>query len=174
MGKLGKESLVQWSSMNEIVKGKKTKLLRGKTIMYIVALVLIIGGLVVMSGKKEYMLLNINKTTQLYKVKDDNLVENNFLLLFQNTQPKKHTYKLEVVGKYKGKIKIKRFKELTLNPGKMAKKVMVLATTERLANDTTKDTPITVMLKAYAVDEPEKISVLRKAVFIYPRSDKLK
>ncbi len=174
MGKLGKESLVQWSSVNEIVKGNKTKLLRGKTIMYIVALVLIIGGLVVMSGKKEYMLLNVNKTTQLYKVKDDNLVENNFLLLFQNTQPKKHTYKLEIIGKYKGKIEIKRFKELTLNPGKMAKKVMVLATKEKLVDDATKDTPITVMLKAYAVDEPEKISVLRKAVFIYPRSDKLK
>ncbi len=174
MGKLGKESLVQWSSINEVVNGKKTKFLRSKTIMYLVALVLIIGGLVVMSGKKEYMLLNINKTTQLYKVKDDNLVENNFLLLFQNTQPKKHTYKLEIIGKYKGKIKIKRFKELTLNPGKMAKKVMVLATKERLVNDATKDTPITVMLKAYAVDEPEKISVLRKAVFIYPRSDKLK
>ncbi len=174
MGKLGKESLVQWSSINEVVNGKKTKFLRSKTIMYLVALVLIIGGLVVMSGKKEYMLLNINKTTQLYKVKDDNLVENNFLLLFQNTQPKKHTYKLEIIGKYKGKIEIRRFKELTLNPGKMAKKVMVLATKERLVDDATKDTPITVMLKAYAIDEPEKISVLRKAVFIYPRSDKLK
>ncbi len=46
-----------------------------------------------MGGTKEYMLLNINKTTQLYKVKDDNLVENNFLLLFQNTDNKPHTYK---------------------------------------------------------------------------------
>ena len=142
--------------------------------MYAVALLLIIGGLVVMSGKKEYMLLNVNKTTQLYKIKENNLVENNFLLLFQNTEPKKHTYKLEIIGKYKGKIEIKRFKEVTLNHGKMAKKVMVLATKERLVDDATKDTPITVMLKAYAVDEPERISVLRKAVFIYPRSDKLK
>jgi cytochrome c oxidase accessory protein FixG len=174
MGKLGKESLVQWSSINEIVNGKKTKLFRAKTIMYAVALLLIIGGLVMMSGKKEYMLLNVNKTTQLYKIKENNLVENNFLLLFQNTEPKKHTYKLEIIGKYKGKIEIKRFKEVTLNHGKMAKKVMVLATKERLVDDATKDTPITVMLKAYAVDEPERISVLRKVVFIYPRSDKLK
>jgi polyferredoxin len=174
MGKLGKESLVQWSSINEIVNGKKTKLFRAKTIMYAVALLLIIGGLVMMSGKKEYMLLNVNKTTQLYKIKENNLVENNFLLLFQNTEPKKHTYKLEIIGKYNGKIEIKRFKEVTLNHGKMAKKVMVLATKERLVDDATKDTPITVMLKAYAVDEPERISVLRKVVFIYPRSDKLK
>jgi cytochrome c oxidase accessory protein FixG len=174
MGKLGKESLVQWSSINEVVNGKKTKIWRSKTIMYLVALALIIGGLVVMSGKKEYMLLNVNKTTQLYKIKDNNLVENNFLLLFQNTEHKKHTYKLEVIGEYKDKIQIKRFKELTLNPGKMAKKVMVLATTEKLVNDPTKDTPLTVTIKAYAVDEPERVSVLRKAVFIYPRADKLK
>ena len=37
-----------------------------------------------------------------------------------------------------------------------------------------KDTPITVTLKAYALDDPEKIVVFRKAVFIYPRADKLK
>jgi len=174
MGKLGKESLVQWSSTNQVVEGKKTKIWRSKTIMYAVALLLIIGGLVVMSGKKEYMLLNVNKTTQLYKVKEGNLVENNFVLLFQNTEPKKHTYKIDIIGKYKGKIEIRRFKEVTLNHGKMAKKVMVLATKERLVDDATKDTPITVMLKAYAVDEPERVFVLRKAVFIYPRSDKLK
>ncbi|MCK4441591.1 MAG: cytochrome c oxidase accessory protein CcoG, partial [Sulfurovaceae bacterium] len=95
-------------------------------------------------------------------------------LLFQNTQREKHTYKLEVIGKYKGKVEIKRFKELTLSHGKLAKKVMVLATRERLVDDATKDTPITVTLHAYAVDDPEKISVIRKAVFIYPRADKLK
>jgi len=61
--------------------------------MYIGAIVLIFAGLFFMGGTKEYMLLNINKTTQLYKVKDDNLVENNFLLLFQNTDNKPHTYK---------------------------------------------------------------------------------
>lgn len=174
MGKLGKESLVQWSSTNEIVKGKPTQFLRSKTYMYIGALLAIFAMLFVMGGTKEYMLLNVNKTTQLYKVKEGNEVTNNFLMLFQNTEPKKHTYKLEVIGKYAGKIEIKRFKELTLNPGKMAKKVVILSTKERLVDDTTKDTPITVMIKAYAVDEPERIFVLRKAVFIYPRSDKLK
>ncbi|NOZ91003.1 MAG: cytochrome c oxidase accessory protein CcoG [Epsilonproteobacteria bacterium] len=174
MGKLGKESLVRWSSINEVINGKKTKLLRSKTIMYLVALILIIGGLIVMSGKKEYMLLNINKTTQLYKIKDNNEVTNNFLMLFQNTDRKKHTYKLEVLGKYADKIQIKRFKEVTLSPGKLAKKVVILSTKERLANDNTKNTPISITLKAYAVDEPERIFVLRKVDFIYPRADKLK
>ena len=174
MGKLGKPSLVQWSSTHEVYEGGKTKLIRKKTIMYVVALLAIIGMLFVMGGKKEYMLLNVNKTTQLYKIKANNEVTNNFLLLFQNTDSKVHTYKLEIIGEYAGKIKIKRFTELKLSPKKIAKKVVVLSTKERLVDDATKDTPLTVMVKAYAVDEPERVVVFRKAVFVYPRKDKLK
>ena len=174
MGKLGKESLVQWSSTNEVVNGKKTKLLRGKTIMYMVALLGIIGMLFVMGGEKEYMLLNVNKTTQLYKIKDNNEVVNNYVLLFQNTQRETYTYNIEVIGEYAGKVKIKKFTKFKLSHGKMAKKVIQLSTTERLSNVTDKDTPITLTLKAYAIENPEKVFVIRKAVFMYPRIDKLK
>jgi len=174
MGKLGKESLVQWASTNEVVKGKKTKLLRGKTIMYMVALLGIIAMLFVMGGEKEYMLLNVNKTTQLYKVKDNNEVVNNYVLLFQNTQRETYTYNIEVIGEYAGKVKIKKFTKFKLSHGKMAKKVIQLSTTERLSNVTDKDTPITLTLKAYAIENPEKVFVIRKAVFMYPRIDKLK
>ncbi len=174
MGKLGKESLVQWTSTNEIVNDKKTKLLRGKTYMYMAALLLIVGMLFVMGGKKEYMLLNVNKTTQLYKIKENNVVANNFLLLFQNTQKEKYTYHLEIIGDYADKITIAKFQPFSLSKGKMAKKVIQLQTTHRLVDDSTKDTPITVTLKAYAKENPEEIVVFRKAVFIYPRADKLK
>ena len=37
MGKLGKPSLVQWSSTNTIVENKPTKLLRKTTIMYFIS-----------------------------------------------------------------------------------------------------------------------------------------
>ncbi|MDC0932998.1 cytochrome c oxidase accessory protein CcoG [Arcobacteraceae bacterium] len=174
MGKLGKESLVQWSSTNEVEKNTKTKLIRGKTIMYAAALLIIIGMLFVMGGKKEYMLLNINKTTQLYKIKADNEVANNFLLLFQNTQKKNYTYSIKIVGKYAGMFEIKKFTDFKLSHGKMAKKVIQLSTKQRIVNDNTKDTPITVTLKAYAKEDPDVIFVLRDAVFIYPRADKLK
>ena len=174
MGKLGKESLVQWTSTNEIEHDKKTKLIRGKTIMYAVALLIIVGMLFVMGGKKEYMLLNVNKTTQLYKIKDNNEVANNFLLLFQNTQKERYTYNIEIIGEYADKIEIKRFTPFKLSRGKMAKKVVQLSTKERLVNSVEKDTPITLTIKAYAVENPEKVFVLRKAVFIYPRADKLK
>jgi hypothetical protein len=128
-----------------------------------------------MGGKKEYMLLNINKTTKLYSIKDDGKrVENTFVMLFQNTQREAYTYNLEVIGKYAGKITIKRFTPFKLSRGKLAKKVIKLATTEKLIDDNTKDTPLTVTIKAFAKENPEKINVLRKAVFIYPRANKLK
>ncbi|KAB7884729.1 cytochrome c oxidase accessory protein CcoG [Poseidonibacter ostreae] len=172
MGKLGKPSLVQWSSTNTIKKDIPTKIVRKQTIMYAVALIVVIGLLFVMGGKKEYMLLNVNKTTQLYKVKENNVVTNNFLLLFQNTESEKLTFNVEVMDH--PEINIKRFKPFTLSPGKMAKKVLILETDKVLVNDATKDTPITVTLKAYAKENPEKVTVFRKAVFIYPRMDKLK
>jgi hypothetical protein len=56
----------------------------------------------------------------------------------------------------------------------MAKKVVILETDKILVNDKTKDTPITVTIRAYAVDEPDRVTVTREAVFIYPRADKLK
>jgi cytochrome c oxidase accessory protein FixG len=172
MGKLGKESLVQWSSTNQIERNQPTKVVRKSTVMYSVALILILALLFVMGGEKEHMLLNVNKTTQLYKIKEGNVVSNNFLFLFQNTDSKPHKYNLEVIDH--PDIKIERFKPFTLAPKKLSKQVVILTTDKILVNDVTKDTPITVTIRAYAEDEPEKISVLREAVFIYPRADKLK
>jgi cytochrome c oxidase accessory protein FixG len=174
MGKLGKESLVQWTSTNEIEKDTPTKFLRGKTMMYLVALVVIVGMLFVMGGKKEYMLLNINKTTQLYKTYEGGEVVNNFVMLFQNTQKEKYTYNLEIIGEYADKFEIKRFIPFSLSKGKMAKKIVQLSTKERLVDDARHDTPLTVTLRAYAQEDPEKVQVIRQAVFIYPRSDKIK
>jgi polyferredoxin len=172
MGKLGKPSLVQWSSTNAIKNDIPTKMFRKSTIMYSVALMLVVALLFVMGGEKEYMLLNINKTTQLYKVKENNVVANNYVLLFQNTESKPLTYELEIMDH--PDIKITRFEPFTLSPGKLAKKVVILETDKILVNDKTKDTPITVTLKSYAQEDPEKVVVYRKAVFIYPRADKLK
>lgn len=171
MGKLGKPSLVQWSSTNAIKYNTPTKFVRKSTIMYFVALLIVISLLFVMGGEKEHMLLNVNKTTELYKVKEHNVVTNNFLLLFQNTESQTLTYDLEIVDN--PDIKITRFEPFTLSPGKLAKKVVILETNKVLISDNTKDTPITITLKAYAKENPEKVVVYRKATFIYPRLDKL-
>ncbi|WP_323669405.1 cytochrome c oxidase accessory protein CcoG [Aliarcobacter butzleri] len=171
MGKLGKPSLVQWSSTNAIKYNTPTKFVRKSTIMYFVALLIVISLLFVMGGEKEHMLLNVNKTTELYKVKEDKVVTNNFLLLFQNTESQTLTYDLEIVDN--PDIRITRFEPFTLSPGKLAKKVVILETNKVLVTDNTKDTPITITLKAYAKENPEKVVVYRKATFIYPRLDKL-
>src|SRR5574344_1181514 len=127
MGKLGKPSLVQWSSTNTIVENKPTKLLRKTTIMYFISLTITFALLFAMSGEKEYMLLNVNKDTELYKIKEDNI---------------------EIVDN--PGIEIKRFTPFTLSPKKMAKKVLILETDKLLVDDKTKDTPISITIKAYA------------------------
>ena len=58
---------------------------------------------------------------------------------------------------------------LNVDPGTMSP----LEHGEVLVSDNTKDTPITITLKAYAKENPEKVVVYRKATFIYPRLDKL-
>jgi len=172
MGKLGKESLVQWSSNNEIHEGQKTKLLRPITYMYAGALALIMVVMIMMGGTKEYMILDINKGSRLYKIKE-NTVSNDYLMLFKNTEPNKHTYKLEVVGKYAGKIEIKRFKQTTLKPGQAKKEVLILSTTEDLSTEKSKDSILLVKLRAYSTTEPERVFVNKELSFIYPSKKKM-
>jgi len=176
MGALGKPSLVRWSSENEVIYQKgKTNYFRPKVIAYFTVLVLVLVALFMMGSKKEHMLLNVNKTTRLYKILDHGGVENDYIFLFANTDSKKHTYYFEIEGDLKDKIKIVRPKEpFSIAAGKKRKKVVVLRTKEKLANDTRKDVPIPVTIKAFAIDDKDKIVVERHTVFVYPRADLLK
>ena len=171
MGKLGKPSLVQWSSTNETFNATPTKIVRKTTILYTGILLIVLALLFLMGGEKEHMLLNINKTTQLYKIDEENKVTNNFLFLFQNTDSKDHTYALEIVDN--PDIEIERFEPFKLGAKHLSKKVVILSTKKVLVNDNTKDTPIPVTIKAYAIDDPTRVVVLRQAVFVFPRADKL-
>jgi cytochrome c oxidase accessory protein FixG len=176
MGALGKPSLVRWSSENEVIYQKgKTNYFRPKVIAYFTVLVLVLVALFTMGSKKEHMLLNVNKTTRLYKILDHGVVENDYIFLFANTDSKKHTYTFEIVGALKDKLKIIRPKApFSIAPGKKRKKVVVLRTKEKLADDMRKDVPIPVTIRAFATDEKEKIVVERHTVFVYPRADLIK
>ncbi len=170
MGKLGKESLIGWTSPQAVETREKVRYFRFRTIAYMVALVIVMGALVVMSGKKEHMLLNINRTTELYSIKEQGMVENSYVFLFQNTDKVAHDYYFEILDN--PKIKIKRPEEpFALEPGKKVKKVVVLYTEERLSEDGRKDTPVPIKIHAYALDKKEEISVFRDSVFVYPRID---
>ena len=166
MDKLGKPSLITWTSSNEAEKGKKTEYLRFRTIAYMVALTIVTIALFIMGAKKEYMLLNINRTSQLYKLADDKkTIENVYTFLFQNTDKKDHRYFFEVSNK---DIKILQPSEpFDLAAGEKMKKVVILASSPKELKVEGEDLPITIT--AYAVDEKDKIIVHRETIFIYPK-----
>jgi cytochrome c oxidase accessory protein FixG len=174
MGALGKPSLVKWSSVRETEKQEgKTRIFRPKVIAYFTVLAIVLVSLFAMGSKKENMLLNINKTTRLYKTLPNNVVENDYLFLFANTDSKRHTYYFDIVGNDKIEI-VRPKKPFSIAPGKKRKKVVVLRTHDKLADSTRKDVPIPVTIKAYAKDDKENIVIERHTVFVYPRADQLK
>lgn len=175
MGKLGKKSLITWSSDYEITEQKgKTKYWRGKIIAYAVLLVGITILTGVMGSNKENMLLNVNKENRLYSVKksDEGFIVNNaYVFLLQNTKREDMKFYFEVIPPkgMEGKITIaKPDKAFNVVPGIKKKKVVVLQTTEMLVNDTRKDSVIPITIRAYAIGD-EEIVVFRKSLFIFPK-----
>ncbi len=180
MGKLGKESLVTWSSEKEVIEQKgKTDYFRPKILGYIGILVVITIILGMMGSTKEYMLLNINKEEgRLYSVKrvDENIVhiENAYVFLLQNTLSEPHKYYFDVIAPegMEGKIKIKKpTAPFTATPNNKKKKIVILYTDEVLVSDDRKDTIIPITIRAYAMDDKEKVVVDRQSTFVYPRID---
>ena len=182
MGKLGKPTLVEWSSEKETLFQKgKTHYLRPKILGYIAVLVIVSIVLAMMGSKKEYMLLNINKENRLYAINhtDDGKVEvdNAYTFLIQNTLNEDHEYYFEVIPPVgmEGKIKIgEPVKPFKVKPGIVKKKVVVLYTDEMLINDDRKDTVIPITIRAFAVDDKEKVVVERQSTFTFPRADLVK
>ncbi|WP_333802977.1 cytochrome c oxidase accessory protein CcoG [Sulfurospirillum sp.] len=166
MEKLGKPSLITWTSSNAVEKGTKTEYFRFRTIAYIVALSLALVGLFAMGTQKEYMLLNINRTSQLYKMGDDGkTVENVYTFLFQNTDSKDHLYYFDVSN---SDIKIDKPSEpFLLSAGEKVKKVVILVSVPKELKVEGEDLPI--YIKAFATDAKEKIVVERHTIFIYPK-----
>ena len=177
MGKLGKPSLVTWSSEYEIIEQKgKTKIFRGKVIGYIVVLIGILIALAVMGSEKEHMLLNINKETRLYSIKHlpngKFQVDNSYVFLLQNTESEKMKFYFDVIPPkgMEGKIKIvKPSKPFTAIPGYKKKKIVVLRTTDMLVKNNRKDTIIPIKIRAYALGHEDKVVVFRDARFVFPK-----
>ncbi len=186
MGKLGKPSLVTWSSDYEIVERKgKTKYFRPKVLAYMALLVGLMFALGYMSTTKEHMLLNINKETRLYAVKPlangKFKVENSYIFLLQNTEGKPMKFYFDVIPpkNIKGKIKIvKPSKAFRVVPGVKKKKIVTLVTEDMLVDNNRKDTIIPIKIHAYALDKngkPDKVvSVYRNTIFVFPKESVLK
>ena len=157
-------SLIEWRSINSIKEQKRVKILRFRTVAYLVILGIILTAGVLMSGKKESMLLNINRTSELYKILHENEVENSYVFLVQNTQNKEHAFYFEVDDK---NIEISRpNKPFILKAG--AKQRVIVTLKSKNENLSDKDLLKHINIKAYATDEPA-ISVQRQSTFIYPK-----
>lgn len=164
MGHFNESSLIEWRSINSQNENKKVKIFRFRTVAYLVILCVVLAAAVLMSGKKESMLLNINRTSELYKVLGQGEVENSYVFLVQNTQNKEHTFFFEIDDK---SIEISRpSKPITLKAG--AKQKVIVTLKSKNENTSEKDLLKHINIKAYATDEPT-ISVQRASTFIYPK-----
>ena len=164
MGHFNESSLIEWRSINSQNENKKVKIFRFRTVAYLVILCVVLVAAALMSGKKESMLLNINRTSELYKVLDQGEVENSYVFLVQNTQNKEHTFFFEIDDK---SIEISRpSKPITLKAG--AKQKVIVTLKSKNENTSEKDLLKHINIKAYATDEPT-ISVQRASTFIYPK-----
>ena len=171
MGKLGKKSLINWGSTNSVINKKTTKLLTKRNISYFVSLILCIILAIVFASKKEPFLLNINKTTNLYKIKEEQKVTNNYILTFHNTQDKTYTFDIKLEDNEN--FAIKRFKAFKLEPNKRVKKIFIVETKKRLFISKTQNSALKIKINSFALENKE-IKLSRELSFIYPRSDLIK
>ena len=164
MGHFNESSLIEWRSINSQNENKKVKIFRFRTVAYLVILCVVLVAAALMSGKKESMLLNINRTSELYKVLEQGEVENSYVFLVQNTQSKDHKFYFEIDDK---SIEISRpNKPFMLKAG--AKQKVIVTLKSKNENTGEKDLLKHINIRAYATDEPT-ISVQRASTFIYPK-----
>ena len=171
MGKLGKKSLINWGSTNSVINKKTSSILTKRNITYFISLFLCVILAGVFASKKEPFLVNINKTTKLYNIKENEKVSNNYILTFQNTQDKTYTFDLSLEDQEN--FRIKRFKPFKLSANKRLKKVLIIETKKRLYLSDVKDTPLKVKIIIHT-KENTKLKIEKELAFIYPRNDLIK
>ncbi|EAK8495955.1 cytochrome c oxidase accessory protein CcoG, partial [Campylobacter jejuni] len=176
--KFNRPSLINWTSAKAIETRSKVHYLRFRTIAYFIVLLIALLALIIMGSKKESMLLNINRSSELYNisnVKGELVISNAYTFLFQNTDSKPHEYYFtaNLEGINDGIEIIRPNKPFKLKAGEQVKKIVVIRATKNLANNDKKDVIFPLHIKAYAKDN-EKISVFRKSIFVYPKSTLIK
>lgn len=158
MGKLGKKSLIYWGSTNNILKNKISKLFSKRNLSYIASLIVCVFFTIYYMSEKEPFSININRTTNLYKVDENGNISNNYILTIQNRLEKQYTYELNILNE---EFFIKRFKPLKLDSQKRAKTVLIIGTKQ--ANPSPK-----VEVLFYA-KEDKNIKIKKELVFVYPK-----
>jgi cytochrome c oxidase accessory protein FixG len=164
MGKLGKKSLIEWSSPKVLLHHGKRTIFSKRNVMYFAAM---IGSLIfaaALASEQEQVLVNINKPNELYKI-HNGIVSNNYIVNIHNTQKQTYTYDVKVENK---NFRIDQFESLTLKPDGMRKRILVISTPQNLSRSNRRDTPLKLNLTIFAQEDP-KISITKEISFIYPR-----
>ena len=171
MGKLGRPSLINWGSTNSVIEKKSNTIFSKRNILYFASLVLCILLAGFFSAKKEDFLVNVNKTTNLYRVQEDGSVRNNYILTIHNTSKNAYTFHIKL--KDNENFKIKRFNKKKISASKRVKTVLLIETKKKLFLSNKKDTALKIDIIVYA-KEDENIKLTKELAFIYPRSDLIK
>ncbi len=174
MSKLGRPSLVIWKSSASLDNDGKVKFARFSTIGYVAVLSLVFAILVFVSGTKESMLLDINRTAELYEIRANYVVDNHYIMLFNNTDSKDHQMYFEILDAKGNDIAnsihiVDPKTPFNIKAGAKVKKVVTLRTNEVL-NEGHYD----IIVRAFALDSKEDIFVERKTKFVYPQHRLLK
>ncbi|MDP3290913.1 MAG: cytochrome c oxidase accessory protein CcoG [Sulfuricurvum sp.] len=165
MGKLGKKSLIEWSTPKSVLHHVQSTVFSKRNIMYFIAMA---GSLIfaaVAASDQEQVLVNINKTNELYKEKNG-VVSNNYIVNIHNTQKQTYTYDVKVEDK---NFHIDSFEALTLKSDGMRKRVLVISTNQNLSQSDRRDSALKVKLTIFAKEDP-KISAVKEISFMYPRA----
>jgi polyferredoxin len=165
MGKLNKESLINWGSTNKVINKKNVSILTKRNMTYFVSLFLSIFLAFYFSLQKEEFLVNVNKTTELYSIKENGIISNNYILTIHNTQDKDYTFNIRLVEN-KG-FKIKKFDSFELKAGEKTKKILILETTDDFVKLEKKPSKISIEIFA---KEDKKVKIIRQIAFFYPKN----
>jgi cytochrome c oxidase accessory protein FixG len=164
MQKLGKSSLIEWGSTNIVLKSKPSPIINTKSIMYSVVLIASLVLAIFFASQKESLLVHINRTTNLYSIKQDSIT-NNYLVTIHNKATQAYNYDIALSDNKN--FEIVRFKNIYLKPNKLTKTVLIIGTKHKID---TKDTSIKLKIELFAKENP-KVRNTQDIVFIYPQSD---
>lgn len=162
MGKLNKTTLINWGSTNKVINKRNISIFTKRNITYFVSLFLCIFLAFYFSLEKEDFLVNVNKTTQLYKIKEDNIVANNYILTFHNTQDEALIFDLKVQDDKN--YRVKRFDSFRLDANKKIKKVLIIETTKDYVKS--KNNTSDIFIEIIALNK--KLKIIKKISFIHP------
>lgn len=173
MAKFNLPSLVTWSSPNAMEQKSKPKLLRPKTIAYMVILTLIFALLILVGKSHKSMLLNITRASELYIVRDSGAIDNVYKFVVQNVDKEPHTFAFEVDGDMSDKFEIimpdyRDKKEFLIEPNDTKVLVVILRAKGAYNDSVNTDKNIPITIKSYAIDNRDGITTMSDTIFMYP------